>query len=45
MPVKVDLRHDQLPDPVPDMILNLSNQLALLDERIERIERALEKGK
>ena len=23
VPVKVDLRHDQLPDPVPDMIMNL----------------------
>jgi len=45
VPVKVDLRHDQLPDPVPDMIMSLSNQLALMDERIERIEKALEKGK
>jgi serine O-acetyltransferase len=45
IPVNIDLRHDQLPDPLRDTLIQLTNQLTVLDERIERIENALEKGK
>ena len=43
--VKIDLRHDELPDPLRDTLIQLSSQLTVLDQRIERIENALEKGK
>lgn len=45
VPLKIDLRHDQLPDPLRDTLIQLTNQLTVLDERIERIEYALEKRK
>lgn len=36
--VKVDLRHDELPDPLRDAMMQLSNSIAELDHRLERLE-------
>ena len=36
--VKVDLRHDELPDPLRDAIMQLTNNISELDHRLERLE-------
>jgi serine O-acetyltransferase len=40
--VKVDLRHDELPDPLRDAIMQLTNNISELDHRLERLERLME---
>jgi serine O-acetyltransferase len=37
--VKVDLRHDELPDPLRDAIMQLTNNISELDHRLERLEK------
>ncbi|OPY34626.1 MAG: serine acetyltransferase [Methanomassiliicoccales archaeon PtaU1.Bin124] len=43
--VKTDLRHDELPDPLRDTIMDLTNHIAQLDHRIELLEERLKKEK
>ncbi|MEM0449448.1 MAG: serine O-acetyltransferase [Methanomassiliicoccales archaeon] len=43
-PVKVDLRHDQLPDPLLDAFSDLSNHLVELERRIRELEEKLGKA-
>ena len=40
--VKVDLRHDELPDPLRDAIMQLTNNISELDHRLERLEKLME---
>ncbi|MDD1772380.1 MAG: serine O-acetyltransferase [Methanomassiliicoccales archaeon] len=40
--VKVDLRHDELPDPLRDAIMQLTNNISELDHRLERLEKLVE---
>ena len=37
--VKIDLRHDELPDPLRDAIMQLTNNISELDHRLERLEK------
>jgi len=37
--VKVDLRHDELPDPLRDAMMQLTNNISELDHRLERLEK------
>jgi serine O-acetyltransferase len=39
--VKVDLRHDELPDPLRDAIMDLTHNISELDHRLERLESML----
>lgn len=43
--VKTDLRHDELPDPLRDALMDLNNQVAILGHRIEELESRLKKEK
>jgi len=43
--VKTDLRHDELPDPLRDALMDLNNHIAILDHRIEELEARLKKEK
>ncbi|MCE5297156.1 MAG: serine O-acetyltransferase [Euryarchaeota archaeon] len=43
--VRTDLRHDELPDPVRDTLMDLTNHIAQLDRRIEMLEERLKKEK
>jgi len=43
--VKTDLRHDELPDPLRDTLMDLNNHIAILDHRIEELEARLKKEK
>jgi serine O-acetyltransferase len=43
--VKTDLRHDELPDPLRDTLMDLTNHIAQLDHRIELLEERLKKEK
>ena len=45
MVVKTDLRHDELPDPLRDALMDLNNQVAILGHRIEELEERLKKEK
>jgi serine O-acetyltransferase len=36
--VKVDLRHDELPDPLRDAIMQLTNNISEIDHRLEKLE-------
>ncbi|MCG7841292.1 MAG: serine O-acetyltransferase [Methanomassiliicoccales archaeon] len=36
--IKVDLRHDELPDPLRDAIMQLTHNISELDHRLERLE-------
>jgi len=39
--VKVDLRHDELPDPLRDAMMQLTNNISELDHRLERLEKLI----
>jgi len=39
--IKVDLRHDELPDPLRDAIMQLTHNISELDHRLERLEKML----
>ena len=39
--IKVDLRHDELPDPLRDAIMQLTHNISELDHRLERLEEML----
>ncbi|MCX6650906.1 MAG: serine O-acetyltransferase [Methanomassiliicoccales archaeon] len=39
--VKVDLRHDELPDPLRDAMMQLTNNISELDHRLEKLEKML----
>ncbi len=40
--VKVDLRHDELPDPLRDSLMQLTSNISELDHRLERLEKMLD---
>ena len=43
--VKVDLRHDELPDPLRDAMMQLTNNISELDHRLERLEKLINENK
>ena len=38
----VDLNHDELPDPVRDLIVGLSEKLDKMEQRVDELEKELE---
>lgn len=44
-PAKLDLRHDDLPDPLNAILQQIGDKLHQLEEKIELIEKAVAKGK
>jgi serine O-acetyltransferase len=45
LPVKVDMRHDQLPDPLLDSFSDMSHHMVELEKRIKELEDQLAKQK
>jgi serine O-acetyltransferase len=43
--VKMDLRHDRLPDPLVDILKSIDDHLSQLDDRVQTLERELRKPK
>jgi hypothetical protein len=42
---KIDLRHDELPDPLRDAITSISNKISELERRLALLEDQLKKQK
>jgi serine O-acetyltransferase len=43
--VKIDLRHDELPDPLRDAISNISSKISEVERRLSLLEEQLKKQK
>ncbi len=41
----MDLRHDELPDPLRDAMMQLTNNISELDHRLERLEKLINENK